>query len=56
MYEVEHPGQVNRIRRNPKMTNLLASRTVSGDILIIDEFKLKRGKNSLKPLANLKGH
>ncbi len=38
------------------MTNFIASRTVSGDILIIDEHKLKKGKNPLKPLLILKGH
>lgn len=38
------------------MTHLLASRTVSGDILIISERLYKRGKNAIKPYITLKGH
>jgi hypothetical protein len=56
MYQIEHPGEVNRIRYNPGMTELLATRTVSGDIVVINCYKAQKGKNSLKPYICLKGH
>ena len=38
------------------MTHLLASRTATGDILILNEHKAKKGKNFIAPYLILKGH
>ena len=55
-HEVEHDGQVQRIKHHPKKTNLIATRTPLGEIHIFDKINFKTGRVKIEPKLRLAGH
>lgn len=55
-HEIEHDGEVNRIKHNPKINNLIATRTPLGEIHVFDKMKFKTGRIKLPPTMVLVGH
>jgi len=58
-YEIPHQGEVNRARYMPQQSNVIATKTVSGEIHIFDYFKhpLKPETHlQVKPELKLLGH
>jgi hypothetical protein len=55
-HEIEHDGEVNRIKHHPKKTNLIATRTPLGEVHIFDKTGFKTGKNKVSPAIVLVGH
>ena len=55
-HEVEHDGEVNRIKHHPKKTNLIATRTPLGEVHIFDKVNFKTGKVKIDPKIKLSGH
>ena len=55
-HEVEHDGEVNRIKHHPKKTNLIATRTPLGEVHIFDKLTFKTGRVKVNPLIVLTGH
>jgi histone-binding protein RBBP4 len=55
-HEVEHEGEVNRIKHHPKKTNLIATRTPLGEVHIFDKTKFKTGRVKITPSLILAGH
>ncbi len=55
-HEVEHDGEVNRIKHHPKKTNLIATRTPLGEIHIFDKMTFKSGRVKVAPSIVLVGH
>jgi len=55
-HEVEHDGEVNRIKHHPKKTNLIATRTPLGQVHIFDKTTFKTGRVKVNPAIVLMGH
>jgi histone-binding protein RBBP4 len=49
-HQIEHDGEVNRIRHHPKRTNLIATRTPLGQIHIFDKIRFGTASKSVKPI------
>lgn len=55
-HEVEHEGEVNRIKRHPKLSHLIATRTPLGDVHVFDKTRFKTGRVKVPPCLVLAGH
>lgn len=49
-HQIEHDGEVNRIRHHPKRTNLIATRTPLGQIHLFDKIRFGTASKSVKPI------
>jgi WD40 repeat protein len=50
---IKHAGEVNRARIQPHQTNIIATKTRDGNVLVFDS---KNGNESCEPILRLKGH
>ena len=55
-HEIEHDGEVNRIKHHPRKTNLIATRTPLGEVHIFDKTTFKTGRVNVSPAIKLMGH
>jgi histone-binding protein RBBP4 len=55
-HEIEHDGEINRIKHHPKKTNLIATRTPLGEVHIFDKMTFKTGRVKVNPSIILTGH
>jgi hypothetical protein len=49
-HQIEHDGEVNRIRHHPHKTNLIATRTPLGHIHLFDKVRFGTVSKSNKPI------
>jgi histone-binding protein RBBP4 len=49
-HQIEHDGEVNRIRHHPRRTNLIATRTPLGQIHLFDKVRFGTASKSVKPI------
>ena len=56
--QINHAGEVNRARYMPQSHNIIASKTISGEVHIFDYFKhpTKPSTDEVKPDLKLLGH
>lgn len=50
-----HPGEINRARYNPFVANLIATKAISGEVLLFDT-SAHPTEGAIKPIARLVGH
>jgi histone-binding protein RBBP4 len=58
LIKINHNGEVNKARHMPQRSNIIATKTVSGEIHLFDYFKhpTKPSDNLTKPNLILQGH
>ena len=56
--QINHAGEVNRARAMPQAHNVIATKTVSGEVHIFDYFRHsgKPDTDEVKPQLKLRGH
>jgi len=56
--KINHEGEVNRARHMPQSSNIIATKTVKGEVHIFDYFKhaSRPTDNVVKPELRLSGH
>lgn len=56
--QINHQGEVNRARYMPQSQNVIATKTISGEVHIFDYFKhgSRPSNDEVKPSLKLRGH